>query len=227
MSLPVINQSGKPQSNVEIPAALKKEVINKHLIYEVVKAELANRRQGTHKTKERGEVRGGGRKPFRQKGTGRARQGSIRAPQWKGGGVIFGPRPKSYRVELPAKKKQAGAREIIANKIKEERFALISELKFEGVSTKAAYLSLDNIVKASPFFENYSKDRKLQKAGSRGRRMVTIVLHQQDEITKKSLRNIPWIQTLHVDRLSAVGLFQNHGLYFTKEAFEAFTARLG
>lgn len=227
MSLPVINQSGKTESSVQVPEALNREEINKHLIYEVVKAELANRRQGTHKTKERGEVRGGGRKPFRQKGTGRARQGSTRAPQWKGGAVIFGPRPRSYRIEVPSKKKQAGAREIVASKIQEQRFALISELAFESVSTKIAHASFDSIVKASPFFEAYSKDRKLQKSGSGGRRTITVVLDKQDDATKKSLRNIPWIQTLHVDRLSAVSLYQNHGLYFTKAAFDAFTARLG
>lgn len=225
MSLSVIDQTGKSVSTVEAPEFLKKSDINKHLIYEVVKAELANQRQGTHKTKERGDVRGGGRKPFRQKGTGRARQGSTRAPQWRGGAVIFGPRPRSYRIDVPTKKKLAGAREIVAEKILKERFAILSDLRFAEVSTKAAHQSVDSIVKGSPFFAGYSENRKLQSGGSRGRRRITIVLDHNEVNTKKSLRNMPWIQTLHVDRLSAVLLFQNHGLYFTQGAFDAFVAR--
>ncbi len=218
MRVRIVNFEGASVGEHELPSNLSGLTINEGLIWEVIKAENANLRQGTHKTKEKGEVRGGGAKPWRQKGTGRARQGSIRSPQWKGGGIVFGPRPRSYNEAIPGKKKAAGVKHILASKLQSSKVVILDEVKLTGVSTKAANQGLIKVVQNAPFYEAYAENRKLKAFSNDGRRTVTLVYDVESPEVKKSLRNIPWLQTLSADRLAARDLFYNAGLVITKSA---------
>ncbi len=224
MSIQVLDFTGKKKSELQAPKALDLE-INQHLIWEAVTAEQANARQGTHKTKERGEVSGGGKKPWKQKGTGRARQGSIRSPIWKGGGTTFGPRPRDYSKQFSRRKKRTALLHIIAGKIKENTLVVLEEWKQEKVGTKEAFQGFDLVVKAAPFYEAYSKGKKMRAGSNENRRKVTVVTANATPENKQSVRNIPWIEMIDVNRLAAQPLFYNHGLIFTKEAFDEFSKR--
>ena len=119
--------------------------VNEHVVYEVVKNQLTNRRQGTQSAKTRAEVRGGGKKPWRQKGTGRARQGSIRSPQWKGGGIVFTPKPRDYSYKVPKKVKRLAMKSVLTSKVKDEEIIVLDNLALEIISTKEAVKILKNI----------------------------------------------------------------------------------
>lgn len=218
MGVKTVNFEGVQVGEEEVPAEFLQLKVNEGLIWEVIKAEQANKRQGTHKVKEKGEVRGGGSKPWRQKGTGRARQGSIRAPQWRGGGIVFGPRPRDYREALPRKKKNSGFKHILAAKFQSQSVVLLDELKMETPSSKTAFQGMVKVVENSPFFEAYSNGRKLRKNSNDNRRAVTFVYADDSIALKKSLRNLPWLKTLSAERLAATDLFYNSGLIITKEA---------
>ena len=144
-SVVVLNQLGAEVGKIN----LKNEVFgiepNTQVVYDVVNAERAGKRQGTHDTKGRSEVSGGGRKPWRQKGTGRARQGSIRAPQWRGGGVVFGPTPRSYSFKLNRKVKQLGLKSVLSYKVQENELVAVEAIKFEEIKTKNFIKFLENI----------------------------------------------------------------------------------
>ena len=226
MSIQVFDFKGNKVGEESVPAAFKLDV-NHHLIWEVVTAEHTNQRQGTHKAKEKGEVSGGGKKPWKQKGTGRARQGSIRAPQWKGGGTIFGPRPRDYRVAVPQKKKRAGMIHILASKIADNKVVLLDKWDMEKPATAAAYAGFDSILKSASFYSDYSKDRKLRSKTNDKRRTITVVVADDKKENRMSIKNIPWIQLLHVDRLATMPVFYNHGLIITNEAFKKMTGKLG
>lgn len=219
MDLETLDIQGNSVGKTAIPKVFLGE-INRHVIWEVVKAEMANKRQGTHSTKTKAQVRGGGAKPWRQKGTGRARQGSIRSPQWNGGGIVFGPTPRDYREAIPKKKKKAGYRNIIAEKIANNKVVVINELRFSEISTKKAFGGIKAVVEKAPFYEKYSEKKKLNSASNDNRRMITVVMDENDAATRKSMKNIPWIQGLHVDRLAAVPLFYTHGIIFTAKALD-------
>ena len=220
MQVALYHSKDNSVSTKEVPSVFAIDKINHHLIWEVITAENANRRQGTHNTKTRGEVRGGGKKPWRQKGTGRARAGSIRSPIWVGGGVAFGPKPRNYRQSISQKKKKAGYRNIIAQKVKTEKVILLDDLKFSKISTKDAFKQMDQILKKAPFYEEYIQNRKLRPLTNKNRRMITVVTSENDINVKKSLRNIPWLNLIHSERLAARSVFYNHGLVFTEKAFE-------
>ena len=220
MSVQVFDLSGNKVGQEEIPAEFDTGKINEHVIWEVVTAEQASQRQGTHKTKTKGEVRGGGAKPWRQKGTGRARSGSNRSPIWPGGGTVFGPQPRSYRKDITRKKKLSGLRNIIARKLQQEQVILISDWSVDAPSTSAAFKSLDSILNAAPFAEKYKENRKLRTNTNDKRRKITVVVADNDQNRKKSLRNLPWVELIHCDRLAALPLFYNHGLIFDKKAWE-------
>jgi large subunit ribosomal protein L4 len=226
MSIQVYDFNGNKVGEEKIPAAFQLDV-NHHLIWEVVTAEHTNKRQGTHKAKEKGEVSGGGRKPWKQKGTGRARQGSIRAPQWRGGGVIFGPRPRDYRVYMTQKKKRAGMIHILASKIAENKVVLLDKWQMDKPATGSAYAGFDSILKSAAFYGDYSKGRKLRSKTNDKRRMITVVVAEDRKENKLSVKNIPWIQLIHVDRLATMPVFYNHGLIITNEAFKKMTGKLG
>jgi large subunit ribosomal protein L4 len=195
----VINATGKKAGSVELPAEIFDVQTNIPLIHQVVVAQLAAARQGTASTKTRGEVAGGGRKPYRQKGTGRARQGSIRAPQYAGGGVAHGPVTRGYVQRTPKKMKAAALRGALSDRARDGRVHLVDTLVSE-ISTKAAA-------------------RALARLTDRPRTLV--VVDREDEITWMSLRNIPAVEIIAVDQLNTYDVVKSDDVFFTRAAYEA------
>ena len=144
-TIALLNQSGEKVRDLVLNDEIFGIEPNTQVIYDVVNAQRAAMRQGTHDVKNRSEVRGGGKKPFRQKGTGRARQGSIRAPQWRGGGVVFGPTPRSYSFKLNRKVKQLGLKSVLSYKVQENELVAVEAIKFEEIKTKNVIKFLENI----------------------------------------------------------------------------------
>lgn len=200
-SLDVVDTSGKKTGSVELPASVFDVQTNVPLIHQVVVAQLAAARQGTHKTKGRGEVSGSGVKPFKQKGTGRARQGSVRMPQHRGGGTVHGPQPRDYSQRTPKKMIAAALLGAISDRARGERLTIVDSFgKGDVPSTKGAAAVLAGIA---------SKN-------------VLIVLERTDEVSAKSLRNLPEVHVLWVDQLNAYDVIVSDDLVFTKGAFDAF-----
>jgi large subunit ribosomal protein L4 len=186
---------------VDFPAELFDAETNVPLIHQVVVAQQAAARQGTHSTKTRGEVRGGGRKPYKQKGTGRARQGSTRAPQFAGGGTVHGPQPRSYDQRTPKKMKAAALRGALSDRARAGRIHVVEGLvEGEKPSTKVAVSALKGI--------------------SEGRRQL-VVLERDDALTWLSLRNVPSVHLLAVDQLNTYDVLLSDDIVFTKGAYEA------
>jgi large subunit ribosomal protein L4 len=189
---------------VELPAEVFDAKTNVSLIHQVVMAQLAAARQGTHKTKSRGEVRGGGAKPYRQKGTGRARQGSIRAPQFAGGGTVHGPQPRNYDQRTPKKMKAAALRGALSDRARNGRVAVVSALISGDVpSTREASAALAKVSAA---------------------RHVLIVAERSDELTWKSLRNVPSVHLLEPSQLNTYDVLISDDVVFTQGALDAFLA---
>jgi len=194
--------AGKSTGSAELPAAIFDVPTNVPLIHQVVVAQLAAARQGTAKTKTRGEVRGGGKKPYRQKGTGRARQGSIRAPQYAGGGVVHGPVPRDYTQRTPKKMKAAALRGALSDRARAGRVHVVSELVSGDLpSTSAALTALRNVVED---------------------RTALVVLRRDDELTLKSLRNATSTHLIWVDQLNTYDVLVNDDVVFTAAALEEF-----
>lgn len=214
----VLDFNGQEKGTKQEPEFISNYNINKHVIWEVVTAELSNLRQGTHKTKTRTYVRGGGKKPWRQKGTGHARSGSNRSPVWVGGGTIFGPLPRDYRKKITRKKKKAGYVNIIAQKIQQNELVILDSIDLQDVKTKEAFAGLNKVIKSSSFYEKYSENKKIRENSNKNHRTVTLVV--KDEASKKAFRNIPWINYISIDRISARALFYNHGIIVTSDAFD-------
>ena len=202
--LDVIDAKGKKVGTVELPAETFDVQTNVPLIHQVVVAQRAAARQGTHKTKGFGEVSGSGRKPFKQKGTGRARQGSIRAPQMTGGGIVHGPTPRSYDQRTPKKMIAAALRGSLSDRARGGRLHIVESLfAGETPSTKGA-LELLNKVATS--------------------KHVLIVLERTDELTLRSVRNVPTVHVLAWDQLNAYDVLVSDDIVFTKGAYDAFVA---
>ncbi|EJF35613.1 50S ribosomal protein L4 [Schaalia georgiae F0490] len=201
-SVDVVDLKGKKAATVDLPAEIFDVPTNIPLMHQVVVAQLAAARQGTHSTKTRGQVSGGGRKPFRQKGTGNARQGSIRAPQFTGGGVVHGPQPRDYDQRTPKKMKRGALRSALSDRARADRIHVVTAL-FEGdkPSTKAALASLRAIV----------DDRQ-----------ALVVLERGDELTALSLRNVPEVHVLWVDQLNTYDVLDADDIVFTQAALESF-----
>ncbi len=200
----VIGAEGK---TVDLPEEIFAAKVNVPLIHQVVVAQQAAARQGTHSAKTRGEVRGGGKKPYRQKGTGRARQGSLRAPQYAGGGVSHGPVPRSYVQRTPKKMKAAALRGALSDRLSHGRVLVVSGFVDGDVpKTKDAVTVLAGAV------------------GSLGR-PVLVVVHREDEITWKSLRNVPSVHVLIEGQLNTYDVLASDHVVFTEQALEAFVAR--
>ena len=200
-SLDVVDTSGKKTGSVERPAAIFDVQTNVPLIHQVVVAQLAAARQGTHKTKGRGEVSGSGKKPFKQKGTGRARQGSVRMPQHRGGGTVHGPQPRDYSQRTPKKMIAAALLGAISDRARGDRLHVVESLgKGTAPSTKGAASILAAI------------------AGKH----VLIVLERGDEVGYKSVRNLPAVHVLWADQLNAYDVIVSDDIVFTKAAFESF-----
>ena len=198
----VIDLNGKKAGSVVLPGSIFDVPTNIPLMHQVVVAQLAAARQGTHATKTRGEVAGGGKKPFRQKGTGNARQGSIRAPHFTGGGIVHGPQPRDYDQRTPKKMKQGALRSALSDRARADRIHVVTAL-FEGdkPSTKAALAALRAIV----------EDRQ-----------ALVVLERGNELTALSLRNVPEVHVLWADQLNTYDVLDADDIVFTQAALESF-----
>ena len=198
----VIDLKGKKAGSVVLPGSIFDVDTNIPLMHQVVVAQLAAARQGTHATKTRGEVAGGGKKPFRQKGTGNARQGSIRAPHFTGGGIVHGPQPRDYDQRTPKKMKQGALRSALSDRARADRIHVVTAL-FEGdkPSTKAALAALRAIV----------EDRQ-----------ALVVLERGNELTALSLRNVPEVHVLWADQLNTYDVLDADDIVFTQAALESF-----
>jgi large subunit ribosomal protein L4 len=197
---------GAEKKTVELPDEIFAAKVNVPLIHQVVVAQQAAARQGTHATKTRGEVRGGGRKPYRQKGTGRARQGSLRAPQYVGGGVVHGPQPRSYVQRTPKKMKAAALRGALSDRLSHGRVQVVSGFVDGDVPrTKDAVAVLASAVAPGE--------------------KVLVVAHRDDELTWKALRNVPSVHVLTEDQLNTYDVLASDHVVFTEQALTAFVSR--
>lgn len=192
----IYNMKGEEVGSLELSDAVFGAKINEHLVHMSVVQYLANRRQGTQKAKTRSEVRGGGRKPWRQKGTGHARQGSIRAPQWKGGGVVFAPTPRDYSFKLNKKEKRAALKSVLTSKVNDSKFIVLDELKLDEIKTKK--------------FREVMENLKVNKA--------LVILNEKDENVIMSARNIPKIKTSLTNTINVYDILKYDTVVVTKDA---------
>jgi len=208
-SLDILDAKGKKAGTVELPSSVFDVQTNVPLIHQVVTAQLAAARQGTHKTKGRGEVSGSGAKPFKQKGTGRARQGSVRMPQHRGGGIVHGPVPRSYAQRTPKKMIAAALLGVISDRARGERLHIVDGFgTVNGApSTKAAAELLASL-----------------NGGHGVTRNVLVVLERGDEAAEKSVRNLKDLHVLYADQLNAYDVVVSDDIVFTKAAYEAFVS---
>lgn len=195
----VLNLSGDKVEEITLAEEIFGIEPNEHAVYEAVKNILANRRQGTQSAKTRAEVKGGGKKPWRQKGTGRARQGSIRAPQWTGGGIVFAPKPRDYSYRIPKKVRRLALKSVLSSKVQTEDMIVLDALVMEEASTKKAVEILKNI------------DAK-EKA-------IVLVADGSDNV-RKSFRNIPKVATLALGEINVYDLLKYDTVVLTKEAVQ-------
>ncbi|MGG6432945.1 50S ribosomal protein L4 [Anoxybacillus sp. D401a] len=193
------NQNGENIGEIELNDAVFGVEPNKHVLFEAVIMQRASLRQGTHKTKNRAEVSGGGRKPWRQKGTGRARQGSIRSPQWRGGGIVFGPVPRSYSYKLPKKVRRLAIKSALSSKVLENNIVVLDNLALEAPKTKEMVKILNNL----------SVDRK-----------ALIVTADANENVILSARNIPGVTVVTASGINVLDVLNHDKLIITKAAVE-------
>lgn len=194
----VYNMEGKEVGTMELNDAVFGVEVNEHLVHAVVVAQLANKRQGTQKAKTRSEVSGGGRKPWRQKGTGHARQGSTRAPQWTGGGVVFAPTPRDYTIKLNKKERRLALKSVLTAKVQENKFIVLDELKFDEIKTKNFQAVLNNL--------NVNK--------------AMVVLNDNDKNVVMSARNIPNVITAQTNTINVYDILKYNTMIVTKAAVE-------
>ena len=190
------NMEGKEVGTMDLNDAVFGVEVNEHLVHMAVVAQLANKRQGTQKAKTRSEVSGGGRKPWRQKGTGHARQGSTRAPQWTGGGVVFAPTPRDYTIRLNKKEKRLALKSALTSKVQEKKLIVVDELKFDEIKTKNFKNVLDNL--------------KTTKA--------LVVLNDNDKNVVMSARNIPDVKTALTNTINVFDILKYNTVIVTKDA---------
>lgn len=193
----IYNVSGQEVGDIELSEAVFGVEVNQHVLYEVVKNQLANKRQGTQSAKTRAEVRGGGKKPWRQKGTGRARQGSIRAPHWKGGGVIFAPKPRDYSYSVPKKVKRLAMKSALSSKVQNSEIIVLDELSLAAPKTKDMVSLLSNVKAA---------------------KKALVVTAENNENVIKSSSNIAGVQTATVNTLNVYDILKYDSFVITKEA---------
>ena len=198
-TVPVYNISGEKVSEIELKDSIFGIDINVHVMHEVVKNQLANRRQGTQSTRTRAEVRGGGRKPWRQKGTGRARHGTSRSPIWVGGGVVFAPKPRDFSYKLPKKVRRLAMKSALTSKVQSDTFIVLDDLVMENPKTKEMATILSNL-----------------KVGGK----ALIVMDRVDESVIRSARNIPGIHTAQVNTLNVYDILKYDQFIITQNAVE-------
>ena len=192
----VLNMEGKEVGSMELNDAVFGVEINEHRVHQAVVLQLANNRQGTQKAKTRSEVSGGGRKPWRQKGTGHARQGSTRAPQWTGGGVVFAPVPRDYSFKMNKKEKRAALKSVLTSKVQENKFIVLDELKLAEVKTKEMKKVLDNL--------------KVNNA--------LVIIGDDSENVALSARNIAGVQTASVNTINVFDMLKYNTIIATKSS---------
>ncbi len=192
----VYNMEGKEVGKIDLSDAVFGVKVNEHLVHMAVVQHLANKRQGTQKAKTRSEVSGGGRKPWRQKGTGHARQGSTRSPQWKGGGVVFAPVPRDYSFKLNKKEKRAALKSALTSKVMDEKIVVVDELKFEEIKTKNFKTVMDNL--------------KVENG--------LVVLAENDQNVILSARNLPAVETTSIGTLNVYDVMKAGKVVLTKDA---------
>ena len=195
----VYNMEGKEVGSMELNDAVFGVEVNEHLVHMAVLQQLANNRQGTQKAKTRSEVRGGGRKPWRQKGTGHARQGSTRAPQWTGGGVVFAPTPRDYSFKMNRKEKRAALKSALTSRVQENKLIVVDELKFDEIKTK----------KFAEVLKNLNLDKAL------------VVLNENDEKVVMSAKNIPTVKTTQINTINVYDVLKYNTVVLTKAAAES------
>ena len=194
----VFNMEGNEVGTMELNDAIFGAKVNEHLVHLAVVSQLANKRQGTQKAKTRSEVSGGGRKPWRQKGTGHARQGSTRAPQWTGGGMVFAPVPRDYTIRLNKKEKRAALKSVLTSKVQENKFIVVDELKFDEIKTKA----MKNVL------ANLKADKAL------------VILNDNDQNVVLSARHIEGVETALTNTINVFDLLKHNTVVVTKAAVE-------
>ena len=192
----VYNMEGKEVGKMDLNDAVFGVKINEHLVHMAVVAHLANRRQGTQKAKTRAEVSGGGKKPWRQKGTGHARQGSTRAPQWTGGGVVFAPAPREYTIRLNKKEKRAALKSALTSRVQDNKFIVVDELKLDEVKTKKFKAVMDNL--------------KVSKA--------LVVVGQDSDNVALSARNLPTVKPAYVNTINVYDILKYNTVVATRAA---------
>ena len=194
----VYNIEGKDVGTIDLSDAVFGVEVNEHLLHMAVVSQLANKRQGTQKAKTRSEVRGGGRKPWRQKGTGHARQGSTRAPQWTGGGVVFAPTPRDYSFKLNKKEKRAALKSALTSRVEEKKFIVLDEINFGEIKTKN--------------FQNVLNNLNVAKA--------LVVLEDGNKNAELSARNIPSVKTARTNTINVYDILKYNTVIATKAAVE-------
>ncbi len=194
----VYNMDGKEVGDIELNDAVFGVEVNEHLVHMAVVQQLANNRQGTQKAKTRSEVRGGGRKPWRQKGTGHARQGSIRAPQWTGGGVVFAPVPRDYSFKMNKKEKRLALKSALSSKVTDNNIIVVDELKMDEIKTKNFAKVMDNL--------------KVEKA--------LVVLGDDSKNVVASAKNIPTVKTASTETINVYDILKYNTLVLTKDAVD-------
>ena len=193
----VLNQTGEVVGDLELAPELFDVDVNEHAVYTVVKNLLANKRQGTQSAKTRAEVRGGGRKPYRQKGTGRARAGSRTQPNWRGGGMVFAVKPRSYRYTTPKKIRRLALKSVLTSKVREQELIVLDALSIDAFSTK----------KASEILKAVKANKK-----------AYVVLSEANEQVIRSFRNIPTVETVDVNSINVYDLMRYDSLIMTQDA---------
>jgi len=203
-TLEIVNQKNEKVGSMDLDAAVFGTEVNYPLVHQVIKAQLANRRQGTADTKTKSEVRGGGKKPFKQKGTGNARQGSSRSPLMPGGGANFGPTPRSYEQATPKEMMRGALRSALSDRVKSKRFLVVDEFKLASPKTKV-------------FAEMMTKNFKLEKV---------LIVDEKNENLELSGRNVPKTRILRTEGLNVYDIVRHEWIVMTKKAVAAITARL-
>ncbi|ALC83334.1 MULTISPECIES: 50S ribosomal protein L4 [Bacillus] len=192
-------QNGSSNGDIELNASVFGIEPNESVVFDAILMQRASLRQGSHKVKNRSEVRGGGRKPWRQKGTGRARQGSIRSPQWRGGGIVFGPTPRSYSYKLPKKVRRLAIKSVLSSKVTDNNLVVLEDLTLEAVKTK----------EMATILKGLSVEKK-----------ALIVTADHNETVSLSARNIPGVTVVNVDGISVLDVVNHEKLLITKAAVE-------
>ena len=195
----VYNIEGKEVDKLELNDAVFGVEINEHLVHMAVVAQLANKRQGTQSAKTRAEVRGGGRKPWRQKGTGHARQGSTRSPQWTGGGVVFAPKPRDYSMKLNKKEKANAMKSVLTSKVNEEKFIVLDEFKLDEIKTKKFVEVMNNLEVAK----------------------ALVVTKDNDQNLVMSAKNVPTVKTALTNTINVYDILKYDTVVITKDAVAA------